>query len=90
LGQQAGECKLQSFLALQLAQFWSGFVKVILLRTRSTGQAASTNFLNCSTTAGVREVKTLVVESTSWGGKEKGKYSVERGKDAARELAAHF
>ena len=39
---------------------------------------------------GVREVKTLVVESTSWGGKEKGEYSVERGKQAARELAAHF
>jgi hypothetical protein len=31
-----------------------------------------------------------VVESTSWGGEEKGKYSVERGKEAARELAAHF
>jgi FMN-dependent NADH-azoreductase len=39
---------------------------------------------------GVREVKTLVVESTSWGGKEKGKYSVKRGKDAARKSAAHF
>ena len=39
---------------------------------------------------GVREVRTLVVESTSWGGKEKGKYSVERGKEAARELAVHF
>ena len=39
---------------------------------------------------GVREVKTLVVESTSWAGEEKGKYSVERGKEAARELAAHF
>jgi FMN-dependent NADH-azoreductase len=39
---------------------------------------------------GVREVKTLVVESTSWGSKEKRKYSVESGKDAARKLAAHF
>ena len=39
---------------------------------------------------GVREVRTLVVESTSWVGKEKGKYSVERGKEAARELAADF
>ena len=39
---------------------------------------------------GVQEVKTLVVESTSWGGEEKGKYSVQRGKEAARELAAHF
>jgi FMN-dependent NADH-azoreductase len=39
---------------------------------------------------GVREVRILVVESTSWGGKEKGKYSVERGMEAARELAAHF
>ena len=34
---------------------------------------------------GVREVKTLVVESTSWSGEEKGKYSVERGKEAARK-----
>jgi FMN-dependent NADH-azoreductase len=39
---------------------------------------------------GVREVMTLVVESTSWGGQEKGKYSVERGKEAAKDLAAHF
>jgi FMN-dependent NADH-azoreductase len=39
---------------------------------------------------GIREVTTLVVESTSWAGEEKGKYSVERGKVAARELAAHF
>jgi FMN-dependent NADH-azoreductase len=39
---------------------------------------------------GVQEVATLVVESTSWAGEEKGKYSVERGKEAARELAAHF
>jgi FMN-dependent NADH-azoreductase len=39
---------------------------------------------------GVREVKTLVVESTSWAGEEKGKYSVGRGKEAARKLAAHF
>jgi FMN-dependent NADH-azoreductase len=39
---------------------------------------------------GIREVTTLVVESTSWAGEEKGKYSVERGKLAVRELAAHF
>jgi FMN-dependent NADH-azoreductase len=39
---------------------------------------------------GVQEVRTLVVESTSWGGEEKGKYSVERGKEAARKLAAYF
>ena len=39
---------------------------------------------------GVREVKTLVVESTSWAGEEKGKYSVERGKEAARQLAPNF
>jgi FMN-dependent NADH-azoreductase len=39
---------------------------------------------------GVREVKTLVIETTSWAGEEKGKHSVERGKEAARELAAHF
>jgi FMN-dependent NADH-azoreductase len=39
---------------------------------------------------GIREVTTLVVESTSWAGEEKGKYSVERGKVAARDLAAHF
>jgi FMN-dependent NADH-azoreductase len=39
---------------------------------------------------GVREVRTLVVEGTSWAGKEKRKYSVERGKEAARELAPDF
>ena len=39
---------------------------------------------------GVREVRTLAVEGTSWPGKEKRKYSVGRGKEAARELAAHF
>jgi FMN-dependent NADH-azoreductase len=39
---------------------------------------------------GIREVTTLVVESTSWAGEKKGKYSVERGKVAARDLAAHF
>src|SRR5260221_13748744 len=39
---------------------------------------------------GVKDLQTFVVESTSWGGKEKGKYSVEHGKEAARELAAHF
>ena len=39
---------------------------------------------------GVREVKTLVVETTSWRGEEKGNNSVEQGKEAARKLAAHF
>jgi FMN-dependent NADH-azoreductase len=39
---------------------------------------------------GVREVKTLVIETTSWRGEEKGKNSVEQGKEAARKLAAHF
>ena len=39
---------------------------------------------------GVREVRTLVVERTSWAGEEKRKYSVEEGKEAARKLAAHF
>jgi len=39
---------------------------------------------------GIREVRTLVVEGTSRPGKEKRKYSVERGKEAARELAADF
>ena len=39
---------------------------------------------------GVQEVKTLVVETTSWRGEEKGKSSVEQGKEAARKLAANF
>jgi FMN-dependent NADH-azoreductase len=39
---------------------------------------------------GVREVKTLVVETTSWRGEAKGKNSVEQGKEAARELAVKF
>jgi FMN-dependent NADH-azoreductase len=39
---------------------------------------------------GVQDVKTLVVEGTSWRGEEKGKNSVERGKEAARELVANF
>src|SRR6201987_1660914 len=39
---------------------------------------------------GVQDVKTLVVEGTSWRGEERGKHNVERGKEAARELAAHF
>jgi FMN-dependent NADH-azoreductase len=39
---------------------------------------------------GVQEVKTLVVETTSWRGEDKGKESVEQGKKAARELAIHF
>jgi FMN-dependent NADH-azoreductase len=39
---------------------------------------------------GVRDVKTLVVEGTSWRGEEKGKYNVVRGEEAARELAENF
>jgi FMN-dependent NADH-azoreductase len=39
---------------------------------------------------GVRDVKFLVVETTSWRGEEKGKNSVEQGKEAARKLAAQF
>src|SRR6201987_3232990 len=39
---------------------------------------------------GVQDVTTLVVEGTSWRGEERGKHNVERGKEAARELAAHF
>jgi FMN-dependent NADH-azoreductase len=39
---------------------------------------------------GVKEVHTLVVEGTTWGGKEKGKQSVARGQEEAKRLAADF
>jgi FMN-dependent NADH-azoreductase len=39
---------------------------------------------------GVKEVHTLVVEGTTWGGKEKGKESIARGRDEASQLAAGF
>jgi FMN-dependent NADH-azoreductase len=39
---------------------------------------------------GVKEVRTLVVEDTTWGGREKGEQSIARGQEAARKLAAGF
>jgi FMN-dependent NADH-azoreductase len=39
---------------------------------------------------GIREVRTLVVESTSWGGKEKAAQSIARGKQEAAKMAASF
>jgi FMN-dependent NADH-azoreductase len=39
---------------------------------------------------GVEEVRTLVVEGTTWGGKEKGDASVARGQKEARKAAADF
>ena len=39
---------------------------------------------------GVKKVYTLVVEGTTWGGKEKGKESVARGQEEAKKLAADF
>jgi len=39
---------------------------------------------------GVKEVRSLVVESTTWGGKEKGEESIARGKKEAAKLAADF
>ena len=39
---------------------------------------------------GVREVRTLVVERTTWGGKEKGEESVALGQREAKKLAADF
>src|SRR3984893_1121986 len=39
---------------------------------------------------GVKEVHTLVVEGTTWGGKEKGEESIARGKKKAAKLAADF
>ena len=39
---------------------------------------------------GVNEVRTLVVEGTTWGGKEMGEASVARGQEEAKKLAADF
>ena len=39
---------------------------------------------------GVKEVHTLVVEGTTWRGKEKGEESIARGQAAAKKLAADF
>jgi len=39
---------------------------------------------------GIKEVRTLVVESTSWGGKEKAAESIARGKEEAAKMAATF
>jgi FMN-dependent NADH-azoreductase len=39
---------------------------------------------------GIKEVRTLVVESTSWGGKEKAAESIARGKQEAAKIAASF
>lgn len=39
---------------------------------------------------GVKEVRTLVVEGTTWRGKEKGEESIARGQAEAKKLAANF
>jgi FMN-dependent NADH-azoreductase len=39
---------------------------------------------------GVKEVRTLTVEGTTWLGREKGDEAVARGQEAARKLAADF
>src|SRR5271156_1043646 len=39
---------------------------------------------------GVKEVRTLVVEGTTWGGKEKGEESIARGQEEAKKLATTF
>jgi FMN-dependent NADH-azoreductase len=39
---------------------------------------------------GVKEVRTLVVEGTTWGGKKKGEETVARGQEEAKKLAAVF
>jgi FMN-dependent NADH-azoreductase len=39
---------------------------------------------------GVKEVHTLVVEGTTWGGKEKGEETIARGQEEATKLAADF
>src|SRR6201997_5455649 len=39
---------------------------------------------------GVKEVRTLVVDGTTWGGKEKGAESIARGQAEAKKLAADF
>jgi FMN-dependent NADH-azoreductase len=39
---------------------------------------------------GVQEVRTLIVESTSWGGHEKKEKNIARGKEEAAKMAADF
>ena len=39
---------------------------------------------------GVKEVHTLVVEGTTWHGKQKGEESIARGQAEAKKLAADF
>jgi FMN-dependent NADH-azoreductase len=39
---------------------------------------------------GVKQIHTLVVEGTTWGGKEKGQESIARGQEEAKKLAADF
>jgi FMN-dependent NADH-azoreductase len=39
---------------------------------------------------GVKVVRTLVVEGTTWGGKEKGNEAIARGQEKAKMLAADF
>src|ERR1700726_504812 len=39
---------------------------------------------------GVKKVHTLVVEGTTWGGKEKEKETIARGQEEAKKLAADF
>ena len=39
---------------------------------------------------GVKEVRTLVVEGTTWGGKAKGDENIARGQEKAKKLAADF
>ena len=39
---------------------------------------------------GVKEVLTLVLEGTTWGGKDKGEESIARAQEKAKKLAANF
>ena len=39
---------------------------------------------------GVKKVHTLVVEGTTWRGKQKGQESIARGQEEAKKLAADF
>jgi FMN-dependent NADH-azoreductase len=39
---------------------------------------------------GIKEVRSLVIESTTWGGKEKAAVSIARGKQEAAKIAASF
>jgi FMN-dependent NADH-azoreductase len=39
---------------------------------------------------GVKEVRTLVVEGTTWGGPEKGAENIARGREKAKRMAADF